>query len=189
MFYDADHPDVLLSEWQRFARRPPHLIAEVIDRSDVTLPDWFLPLARGVAIASDALLRVAGHRPGMSRPRGWLKMGHTFLGMTRDTPRGLQNLRVWECSKPRLWTVERFSESRPYARSDEVLVHELGSTPIFMRSYQSAMRLAMHCHANGPPAELRWIAACPKDYQVAADKRRIDEALARRNAHQGDHLH
>ena len=74
MFYDVDHPDVPLSEWPSFLKElPPHLIAEVIDRSKVGLPNWFVPFARGVAIASDALLREAGHRHGMHRPPGWLK--------------------------------------------------------------------------------------------------------------------
>src|SRR5262249_55529972 len=119
------------------------------------------------------------------------ELSHTFTRTTGDTPRGLQHLRVWECDKPRLWTVERLSESRPYPRSDEVLVHQFGLTPIFTRGYQSAMRLAMYCHANGPPDYLRWVSACPSDYQDAVEiarKRRVDEALVRRNPHQEDYL-
>jgi hypothetical protein len=60
MFYDADHPDVSLSDWRTFVREcPSDLIVELIDRSEIGLPDWFVPLARGVGIASDALLRKA----------------------------------------------------------------------------------------------------------------------------------
>src|SRR5262249_22502071 len=120
----------------------------------------------------------------------WVKGSYTFTRTTGDTPRGLQHLRVWECEKPRLWTVERLSESRPY-RSDEVLVHQFGSTPIFTRSYQSAMRLATFCHENGPPDGLRWISACPEDGKDAVEfarERNITEALVRRNAHHEDHL-
>jgi hypothetical protein len=59
----VDHLDVSLSEWQTFLKEPPpHLIAELIDRRKIGLPDWFVPFARGVAIASNALLRDAGHR-------------------------------------------------------------------------------------------------------------------------------
>jgi len=96
------------------------------------------------------------------------------------------------CSNQGLWTIERWGPSRQYTESDEILVHQFGATPIFTRSYQSAMRLAIYCHANGPPAELRWIAAFPKDYQVAVEialERSINEALACRNAHQEDHQH
>ena len=61
MFYDADHPDVSLSDWQTFVREcPSDLIAELIDRSEIGLPDWFVPLARGVGIASDALTSQSG---------------------------------------------------------------------------------------------------------------------------------
>ena len=46
MFYDVDHPNVSLSEWQSFLKDlPTHLIAEVIDRSRIGLPDWFVPFA------------------------------------------------------------------------------------------------------------------------------------------------
>ena len=189
MFYDADHPDVSLSDWQTFVREcPSDLIAELIDRSEIGLPDWFVPLARGVGIASDALLRKAGHGYGMHRPRGWRKIYCDVFDL--DIADGLQ-LTVRQCDDQGLWTVERFSESRPYQPSDELLVHEFGSTPIFTRSYQSAMRLATHCHENGPPAGLRWISASPKDYQVAVEiarKHSIDEAVACRNAQQEDFL-
>ena len=189
MFYDADHPDISLAEWENFRTKlPRHLIAEIIDRREVGLPHWFVPFARGVAIASDALLHRAGYRPGMSRPRGWRKIYCDVFDL--DIADGLQ-LTVRQCNNQGLWMVEQFSESRPYACCDEVLVHECGSTPIFTRSYQSAMRLATHCHENGPPAGLRWIAACPKDYQVAVEiarKRSIDEAVACRNAQQEDFL-
>jgi len=189
MFYDADHPNISLAEWENFRKKlPRHLIAEIIDRHEVGLPHWFVPFARGVAIASDALLHRAGYRPGMSRPHGWRKIYCDVFDL--DIADGLQ-LTVRQCNGQGLWTVERFSESRPYACSDELLVHQFGSTPIFTRSYQSAMRLATHCHENGPPAGLRWISASPKDYQVAVEiarKRSLDEAVACRNAQQEDFL-
>ena len=68
------HPHIPLSGWQTFRKEfSPYLIKEVIDRSEIKLPDWFVPLARGVAIASDHLLHRAGYRPGSYRPRGWRK--------------------------------------------------------------------------------------------------------------------
>ena len=195
MFYDADHADVSLSDWQIFVKEcPPFLIDKIIDRSEAKLPDCLVPLARGVAIASDALLRKAGHDNGMYRPRGWRKT-HCDVFVWDIAPerfREIKCLKVRQCSNQGLWTIERWSETRRYDNADEILVHHFGSTPIFTRSYQSAMRLAMHCHVNGPPDVLRWIGACPKNYQVAVEiarERNIDEALARRNAHQEDHLH
>jgi hypothetical protein len=84
MFYDADHPDVSLSDWQTFVREcPSDLIAELIDWSEIGLPDWFVPLARGVGIASDALTSQSGppvrnvSPPRLaSDPRRRLRAGH-----------------------------------------------------------------------------------------------------------------
>jgi hypothetical protein len=63
---------------------------------------------------------------------------------------------------------------------DGALVFTFGSTPIFTRNYQSAIRLAMYCQLNGPPSGLCWINACPDDRKGAiefASRRRADEAL------------
>jgi hypothetical protein len=171
MSHDVDHSEVSFSEWQKFRREPPpHLIAEIIDRSEIGLPPWFAPLARGVAIASDVLLREAGHRPGMHRPRGWHKIFCDVFDL--NIADGLQlTVRQWD--NRGLWMVERFSESRQYNNADEILAHQFG-VPIFTRSYQSAMRLAMHCHVNEPPPGLRWISTCPPDYLEGPGKRRID---------------
>jgi hypothetical protein len=190
MFCDVDHPEVPLSDWQTFVKAfPPHLIADVIDRRKIGLPNWFVPFAHGVAIASNALLREAGHRLGMHRPRGWLNYNvDMFRWMIDWDPFNGRWLLVRQCNNQGLWTVERWHQKRPHGNADEVLVHQFGSTPIFTQSYQAAMRLGMHCHANGPPAGLRWISACPENIQELIDDRRIDEIIARRNAHQEDYL-
>jgi hypothetical protein len=190
MFYDADHPNVSLLDWERFLKKPPsHLIAEVIDRSKTGLPEWFLPLARGAAIASDALLHKAGHRHGLPRPSDWVEIDRDVFQLTIDV--GVFSPRRWllvrQSFNPGLWMAERWTEQRQYDNADEILAHESAGTPIFTRSDQAAMRLAMYCHENGPPVGLRWISACPKDY-LTGGKRRIDEVLTRRNAHQEDHL-
>jgi hypothetical protein len=67
------HSDTSPSDWELFVREPPpNLIHKVIDRSEVDLPEWFCPLARGVATASDYLIRKTGYRSGSGRPRDWL---------------------------------------------------------------------------------------------------------------------
>src|SRR5450759_4574486 len=60
----------------------------------------------------------------------------------------VKTLMVRCCGKHHLWTVERWGEKRPYNNADEVLVFLFGSTPIFTRSYQAAMRLAAYCHVR-----------------------------------------
>ncbi len=161
MMFEEGHPIISHSDWKGFCASqkslkdfPSHLIGEVIDRDEARLPNWFVPLARGVAIASDALLRKVDHRPGMRRPRGWRETSPEYFVWNIDWN---SFLLVRESDETGLWTVERLGRARRHVDDTEVLVHLFGSTPIFTRSYQSAMRLAMHCHVNGPPLELRWI--------------------------------
>jgi hypothetical protein len=66
-----NHPHVSLSDWQKFDRESSPLIDQVMGRREAKLPNWLVPVAHGVFTASDALLRKAGHRDGMRRPRGW----------------------------------------------------------------------------------------------------------------------
>src|SRR5262245_5743693 len=188
MSHDTDHRDVSLSNWERFLKElPTHLIAEIIDRSLAKLPDWLVPFARGVGIASDILLRKAGDRHGLPRPSDWVEIDRDVFQLTIDHGFPYRRLLVRQSFNPGLWMVERWRGRRQYDNADEILAHESAGTPICTRSYQAAMRLAMYCHTNGPPAGLRWISACPKDY-LTGGKRRIDEVLRRRNAHQEDHL-
>ena len=167
MLHDFHQPQVSLSDWQKFGTEVSPLIDELMDRVEADLPHWFVPFAHGVFVASDALLRTAGHRDGMRRPRGWRKA----IGIDADgvyvrhvdpvDPYNSRWLLVRECLVQGLWMVERWTKRRRHGDADEILVHEFGSTPIFTRSCPAAMRLAMHCHVNGPPAGLRWTAACP----------------------------
>jgi hypothetical protein len=167
MLHDFHQPQVSLSDWQKFDREFSPLIGEVIDRDPAKLPDWFVPFAHGIFVASEALLRTAGHRDGMRRPRGWRKAlgidadGVYVHHVARVEPCNSRWLLVRECLVQGLWMVERWTERRRHGDADDILVHEFGSTPIFTRSCPAAMRLAMHCHAKEPPAGLRWTAACP----------------------------
>jgi hypothetical protein len=165
MLYDLEHPHVSLSDWQKFGTGSSPLIDEVMDRVEADLPQWFVPFAHGVFVASDALLRAAGHHDGMRRPRGWrqalgINVDGVYVKHVDPVERyGSRWLLVRECLVQGLWMVERWTAERRHRDADKILVHEFGSTPIFTRSCPAAMRLAMHCHVK-PPAGLRWIAAC-----------------------------
>ena len=170
MFNDVDHPNVTLAEWQDFIAREKSckehpLLDEVIDRSQCCVANWFVPLARGAAVASDTLLRKVGHRPGMGRPRGWHETSPDYFVHHV----GLSTLMVRECDETNLWTVERLNAARRHVDDDDILVHVFGSTPIFTRSATSAMRLAMYCHKNIPPTGLRWIKASPINGEAAIE--------------------
>ncbi len=170
MMHEDGHPDVSLKDWKSFVdwqktRISPSPIEEVIDRNKAgCLPDWFVPLARGVAIASDTLLREAGYHHGMYRPHGWREYDcDCFM---RDIDGTDDLLMVRRCAKHQWWTIERLGASRRYEDEDEVLVFQFASVPIFTRSYQSAMQLAMHCHTNGPPSGLLWIKTTPDNKEA-----------------------
>jgi hypothetical protein len=73
VFRDLQHPDVSLSDWTTFRREvSPFLVEKVLDRG-AYIPAWFVPLARGVAVASPHLMARTGYRPGARRTRGWHK--------------------------------------------------------------------------------------------------------------------
>jgi hypothetical protein len=77
VFNDPDHPDVSLAEWEAFKaveKARQSLFTDVVDRQDSGFfPKWFVPLARGVVIASPALLceviakECPGHETGFRR--------------------------------------------------------------------------------------------------------------------------
>ena len=185
MFYDADHPNITLSEWEAFktseaARQS--LSTEVIARTDSCIAPWFVPLARGMAVASHTLLRRVGYRPGKACPSGWWEQSPDYFLLRI---RFGCFLMVRECDETNLWTVERLWAERRHVDDDEVLVHEFGSTPIVTRNPYSSMLLAVYCHENLPPNGLRWIKASPTDVDAAiefARRRQTNDALCARDA-------
>jgi hypothetical protein len=180
MFNDLDHPNVTLSEWAAFkasetARQS--FVTQIVDRRDCGIfPDWFVPLARGAAIASPALLSEAGYRKGMRRPRDWRTSdGDCYwlnVGYTQGAD-SLDRLIVRECEGHEWWVIER-----RIADIDQVLVCSFGSTLILTPSHISAIRLAQHCNVKNPPHGLRWINQAPDDCAAAielAQRRHVDE--------------
>ena len=85
MFYDANRPDIRLSDWDRLREKfPGGLISQLLNREDAGVPDWFMPMAWGIAIASDELLRDAGNMPTSSWQetgcaRFWHELGPRML--------------------------------------------------------------------------------------------------------------
>jgi hypothetical protein len=150
----AQRQNVLSQSWQTFLQDPPtYSIAEIIERENAQLKADFVPWAPGIVIASDYLLRIAGHRPTSRRPPKWHKhrrWGYFIKGYLVVRKRG------------EFWFVET-------AESD-VLVFIYGSLPICTRTYQEAMRLAEHFavrsqytygHLPGPSNGVRWVCSKP----------------------------
>jgi hypothetical protein len=160
----------------------------VVDRADCGFfPEWYLPLARGVAIAGHALLREAGYDEGMSRPHGWYTHGPGCFLSYINGPYVSDELIIRQCDKHEWWIVERLVNDK-----EEVLVCGFGSTPILTPSYKSAMCLALHCNVDNPPHGLRWIKLAPRDCEGAiefARERYIKEAFGANTIQPEDHLH
>jgi hypothetical protein len=152
--------NAILKCWPALQEHPPTvLIAEVVERSKTDMPDDFVPWAPGVVIASDYLLRAAGHRPGLRRPEGWSPGKPDVFTKVMYGNR----LMVRGCGE--FWTAER--------ELDEVLAFPFGPLPVFTRTSQAAMRLAEYWHPCPQQSEgcfprprevasgLSWIVATP----------------------------
>jgi hypothetical protein len=181
MFSDEQHPDVSLSDWNAFQKWvSPYLIEKFLARSSANLPDWFVPLARGAAIPSKYLLRMAGYGRGYRRPSGWNKepSGALFKEFYREC--------LVVVPGPTLWRIEREgSLRRPHHRVNLTLGHDFGSTPILARNVQAAICLAEFFIRPGRlPLGLCWVEGCPDDVSSAikyAQQRSINEAMAARS--------
>jgi hypothetical protein len=175
-FDDPEHPKTTLADWNSFQKEfSPYLFESVIDRRAAQLPEYFVPLARGAAIASPHLLHNAGYRPGF----GLCQANHTTAGPDEC------HLELWYGSAVVrrfgfLWTVEWWVEDRAnYYESDHILVHPFGSTPILARSREEASYLAVDSIAGIRGPGLRWINARTVDEENAIKflkKRTRDEA-------------
>jgi hypothetical protein len=169
--FEVGHKDIPLSDYEAFrAAPPPELIERVIDRRETGLLGSFVPNARGVALASSLLLRIAKIRGSHSNS---LKCaGPDFVrrdwdGTCLDTERFGD-----------LWTVEWLTWVSP-----QVLVHRIGSTPIVTRTSEEALQLAELC-ASDPPRGLCWIAKMPPDIGLLENVQKMTcaAALAHREA-------
>jgi hypothetical protein len=181
MFRDQGHPDITLPDWETFRKEfSPYLVEQVLDRGAAGLPSWFLPLARGAAIASPYLLHRAGYRPGSHRARAWFKPNREEVckDLGRHCLTVLRVRSLWRIC----WAAGN-ELSRPHNHALITLVHIFGSTPILTRSYQEATYLCEFCYEDGPPPGLRWVEECPDDMDDAIDfslDRAVDEAEAAR---------
>jgi hypothetical protein len=177
MIYEPGHPNITPTDWQAFRRdRSPYRFGEVIDRSELDLPDWFVPLARGVVMPSDFVLDQVGCRPGSRRPCYWKHPTQDVFHFNQGQW-GLTVERIGEFWMAKRW--ERPNRINPVGLPDEVLVLPFGSTPIFTRTYQPIMRLAQRCRWTEPqPFGYKWVTILPVNSEGAirfANERRIQE--------------
>ena len=170
--YEIAHIDTTPSAWEQFKKQPSFVIEEVVDRCETALPEFFMPMARGVVIASDMLLRLAGYHPACHQLAGWhaVQPNETY----RKSLPGSTDLSVHRWGN--LWVVGR----ERMGLVCECLVLSLG-TPICTRAPEAAMALAEYCNIS--PIG-RWVAWATRmldnalgDAIERARERRITENL------------
>lgn len=157
MLNDHDHPTVPLSDWQTFKTEfSRHRFQDVIDRSEIALPEWFMPSTWGAVVPSAQIMKpISWHRV---RPAYWSEIAP---GVFREG-RGLLCMTVIRFGA--FWSIVNWS-SNPAA-----LAFHFGSTPVLLRTYRDAMWLRRHLLKNQVANALgyRWIPILPNDPDIAA---------------------
>jgi hypothetical protein len=158
MFFEPGHPLVPENDWLQFSSQLPPWFTEAINREDIELPHWFVPLARGVVVASPFLLSGFGRKGG--RPSGWAPLSpETYQRAIGET-----RLRVRRTQDGRFWVILRWPP-RANLRSNkraETLVHTFGSTPLLAATLHQAQQLAELFEACGSFSGLRWVTVSPR---------------------------
>ena len=136
------------------------LIEQFIDRRNASIPDTFVPSAKGIATFSQFLVelvnREALYRLWVgTRPRGWV--GKCRGDQVFCSPSSACFVAVRRYGK--LWAVER-KMKRDGQYVHEVLCLAFGPTPIFHRLNVWAITLAQHCHPDLRD-ELQWLRWVP----------------------------
>jgi hypothetical protein len=138
MQYEAGNTDMSLAEWQTLRHYPPrHLFDEVIDRSELSLPDWYLPLARGGVVPSEPLLEQVGRHLEFVRSPAWNQVNDDWYWLQTGSDR---NLIVRRFST--MWTIEPWGAVLLARLPIQVLVSSSASLPVVTATVETAMRLA-----------------------------------------------
>lgn len=143
-------------------------IESLVDRRDTSVPETFVPSARGFAIVSDGLLFLVHPMAHLGMLGGWV--GGKRKGLYRAATDDGYFIAVpryeGRAGGPDLWGIERLCLREKIPA--EVLAFGFGPTPIFHRDPTIAKAIAKRCHPY-PREEaqlLRWI---PITGEVAAN--------------------
>jgi hypothetical protein len=134
-------------------------VSEVIPREYLPLSRDFVPWAPGVVVASETLLQTCGCGRGTRALKGWREVRPDEFHKKANP----LNLYVGACGD--FWGIER--------QNYEALVFDAASLPIFTKTKEDAMRLAVACQTNftGSPvlplALVRWVPSEPGAYMYS----------------------
>jgi hypothetical protein len=146
----AERQKTIAESWQSFLKYPlPIAIAEVVKRKKAKLPPDYLPWAPAVVIASDYLLRTAGHTSTSGRPTGWR--------LQRSSGDYKKGWRSFVRKRGQYWMVE---DDGLYKC---VLAFSFGSMPVCTRTPEAVMRLAEYFGDDSRTLRhgLRWLGPTP----------------------------
>jgi hypothetical protein len=146
----AERQKALSASWPSFLKHPlPISIAGVVKRNEAKLPPDYVPWTPAVVIASDYLLRTAGHTSTSGRPTGW--------SLQRSS--GVYKKGWWSFVRKRgqYWTIENGG------LYECVLAFSFGSMPVCTRTPEAAMRLAEYFGDDSQTLGhgLRWLGPTP----------------------------
>jgi hypothetical protein len=145
-----DHPNVSDADWKNFCAHPsPFVFDEIIEHGTGEI-DWeWLPYARGVAIASEHLLRSAHFKPPKFKAHAYKR------GYLRSA--GLYELLIYSTHERDFWIIERRNKRNPTAPNDR-LVLSLGWTPLATRHFRAAICLGQMALTNRISG-VKWVPA------------------------------
>jgi hypothetical protein len=142
-----DHPNVSPSDWTNFRAYPsPFVFREIVDRGEGDIRWNILPRARGVAVASDYLLRLAKYKGPQFGRTGCKTM---YFGRVVS-----YDLTVYSILERKLWIVERHNRLLP-SGINERLVISFGWTPLVTEHFNAALCCGRYASMNNVSG-LKW---------------------------------
>jgi len=154
--YHSDEPRTSLEDWESFRREASsYRFSEVLDRSELSLPDWFIPHARGAVVPSAEMLRPF---PSELLAEYW----HEILPGV-----------ICECRGPLRMTLIRWGALWSFLNwhpSPTALVFHCGSTPVLFRTDREAICFWWRFCTEEPESVLgyRWAALLAKQPEIGA---------------------
>ena len=123
MLFEEGHPLISREDWleyQSFQRSPLCLsYSECVNRENLNLPYWFLPLALGVLVAGPGFLRPHYIAKLALASRGWSKRSADC----NERKVGKTRLRVRRTNDRRYWIISRWLPGVPmYDTRSETIV-------------------------------------------------------------------
>lgn len=121
------------------------LFPHIVDREQIELPSFYLPDAPGVVIASQTMLRAAGHTSNHRLPPKWKEVNP---GVWRKDIGDLRLLQVRQSgdAQSEHWMIEVLHQQWFAPPEVHAFVCASSGRPIWANTRQGAMRLAEHCY-------------------------------------------